>query len=272
MASFHTQPLCINLYPGIGTSSSADSNNDKQRQDSTTLTIECLSELTPLDMMDMSFGIADPTGSCVWLGAFLFMEMFARKLDVDTTASYDMQRYWSNIRSTIFPQGCHAVELGAGTGMAGLSLMLMSCYAQDNIQNDKVIYTGPSLLVQTDVNDDALELCQINRDANNLGNMKNNERYGVHIKKLEWGKGNAEKVFGCKEEKDTTTCSSDRAMISLPIMYNVVLATDVLYDLAFLVPLVVTASELLKEGGYFLLSHVPRASIVMKITIMSMMK
>ena len=72
---------------------------------------------TPLDMMDMSFGIADPTGSCVWLGAFLFMEIFARKLDVDT--SYE-QRYWSSIRSKIFPKGCHAVELGSGTGMAGL--------------------------------------------------------------------------------------------------------------------------------------------------------
>ena len=258
MTSCHTRPLCINLSPGnASTSTSGDGNNDKQRRDSTTLTIQCLSELTPLDMMDMSFGIADPTGSCVWLGAFLFMEMFARKLDVDTT-SYG-QRYWSNIRSKIFPKGCHAVELGAGTGMAGLSLMITSQYVQDDTQNDKAIYTGPSLLVQTDVNDDTLELCRINRDTNNLGTF--NERYGVHIKKLEWGKGNAGKVFGCKEEKDTTTCSSGREVISLPTMYDVVFATDVLYDLASLVPLVVTASELLKEGGYFILSHVPRASI-----------
>ena len=259
MTSFHTRPLCINLSPGsIGSSTSGDGVSDEQRRDSTTLTIQCLSELTPLDMMDMSFGIADPTGSCVWLGAFLFMEIFARKLDVDT--SYE-QRYWSSIRSKIFPKGCHAVELGSGTGMAGLSLMLMSQYVQDDTQNDKAIYTGPSLLVQTDVNDDALELCQINRDANNLGNMKNNERYDVHIKKLEWGKGNAGKVFGCKGENDTTTCSSGREVISLPTIYDVVFATDVLYDLASLVPLVVTASELLKDGGYFILSHVPRASI-----------
>ena len=58
--------------------------------------------------------------------------------------------------------------------------------------------------------------------------------------------------------KDTRTML-DRA--SLPTTYHTVLATDVLYDLSSLVPLLTSAFELLKEDGYFILSHVPRAYI-----------
>ena len=209
------------------------------------MSIQCLSELTPLDMMDMSFGIADPTGSCVWLGAWLFMEMFSR--DLVTTHAAEMQKYWSRVRRTLFPLNCHALELGAGTGMAGLSLMVMRRNGQIN-----GIISGPSILVQTDNNDDALALCQINRNANKIAS------YGegcVCVGKLEWGKGNTTEIIGSGEEE------TGPLQQTIPTSFDVVFATDVLYDLASLVPLVTTAEEKLKEGGYFILSHTPRASI-----------
>jgi len=214
------------------------------KEEETGLIIHCLSELTPVDMLDMSYGRADPTGCCVWLGAFLFIEMFAREL-CDTDQN-EMQKYWSKIREALFPPNCQVIELGSGTGMSSLSLILMSerSYEEDtdDFTDKKSIYKGPSLLVQTDNNDDALELCRINRDANR---DKINRNCAVHVEKLKWG-------------KDTTTML-DRA--SLPTTYHTVLATDVLYDLSSLVPLLTSAFELLKEDGYFILSHVPRAYI-----------
>ena len=39
------------------------------------------------------------------------------------------------------------------------------------------------------------------------------------------------------------------------------IATDVIYDLSALQPLFETASFMVKNGGYFVLSHVPRAHI-----------
>ena len=231
MTSIHTQPLRINLSPN-------------SHGEETTLTIHCLSELTPVDMLDMSYGRADPTGCCVWLGAFLFIEMFAREFS--DTDQNEMQKYWKVIREALFPPHCQVIELGSGTGMSSLSLILMSERSNeedtDDFTDEKSIYKGPSLLVQTDNNDDALELCRINRDANR---DKINRNCDVHVEKLEWG-------------KDTTTML-DRA--SLPTTYHTVLATDVLYDLSSLVPLLTSAFELLKEDGYFILSHVPRAYI-----------
>ena len=47
-----------------------------------------------------------------------------------------------------------------------------------------------------------------------------------------------------------------------PELYDTVIATDVLYDIASLPPLMMTASSLLKGRGYFILSHVPRASVL----------
>jgi len=195
-----------------------------------------------MDMLDMSYGTADPTGCCVWLGAFLFIEMFAREFsDIDQNEMQNLKV----IRDALFPPNCELIELGSGTGMSSLSLMSMATRSNEedtDESNAANIYKGPSLLVQTDNNDDALELCRINRDANR---DKINRNCDVHVEKLEWG-------------KDTTTML-DRA--SLPTTYHTVLATDVLYDLSSLVPLLTSAFELLREDGYFILSHVPRAYI-----------
>ena len=131
--------------------------------------------------------------------------------------------------------------------MAGLSLMVMRRNGQIN-----GIISGPSILVQTDNNDDALALCQINRNANKIAS---DGEGCVCVGKLEWGKGNTTEIIGSGEEE------TGPLQQTIPTSFDVVFATDVLYDLASLVPLVTTAEEKLKEGGYFILSHTPRASI-----------
>lgn len=255
---FRTHSLSINLAPS---SASTGGNRDGDDPSDATITIQCLSELTPLDMMDMSYGLADPTGSCVWLGAFLFAELFARE---STAAATDVQACWSQLRRTLFPPECHAIELGAGTGMTGLSLMMPTLHGRTRLveeeganpkeQTTTPACPGPALMVLTDVNEDALDLCRINRDAN----IRNNQTERVHVEKLEWGEGNAAKVFGRRDEPRRSTSPPNK---SLPSTYDVVFATDVLYDLQSLAPLVATASELLEDGGHFILSHVPRADI-----------
>ena len=42
---------------------------------------------------------------------------------------------------------------------------------------------------------------------------------------------------------------------------DTVIATDVIYDISTVKLLCQTASHILKDGGYFVLSHVPRASV-----------
>ena len=248
--------ICIDLSPAVSASSPAQSvGDDPESASASTITIKCLTELTPLDMMDMSFGIADPTGSCVWLGAYMFMEFFSRQLNTDTDHS-DLQRYWSQVRQRLFPSNCHALELGAGTGMSGISLMVMnSCNEQTQHIDESTNYSGPSLLVQTDANDDALELCRTNRDANFIDDK---QKHCMCVERMEWGKGSAAKMAAYRNNNAECIVS---AAESLPGLYGTVFATDVLYDLASLVPLVTSASEMLKDDGYFILSHVPRASI-----------
>jgi len=175
--------------------------------------IQCLSELTPLDAIEMSCGRGDPTGLCVWLGAFLFLEMLlVRKAEMENP-------YWSTIRRHLFPKRCKVCELGAGAGLVGIAMSIGGICAD---------------ITLTDCNNEALKLCKLNCKTNRCPEVK--------IEHLEWGEGNASKL-------------------GLGGAFDTVYATDVLYDLDSLEPLLVTASELLKEGGHFILSHVPRASV-----------
>ena len=76
--------------------------------------IQCLSELTPLDAIEMSCGRGDPTGLCVWLGAFLFLEMLlVRKAEMENP-------YWSTIRHTCFPRGARFANLELALALWGL--------------------------------------------------------------------------------------------------------------------------------------------------------
>ena len=180
--------------------------------------IQCLSELTPLDALEMSCGKSDPTGLCVWLGGFLFLELLVRKAEQENNPTR-LQSYWSTIRRHLFPPGCTVCELGAGAGLVGIAMSI------GGVCSD---------ITLTDCNSDVLKLCKLNALQNRCSE--------VNIEHLEWGEGNASEL-------------------GMGGTFDTVYATDVLYDLDSLEPLMVTASELLEERGRFILSHVPRASI-----------
>ena len=88
----------------------------------------------------------------------------------------------------------------------------------------------------TDADPEALKLCRTNCELNQLPTCD------YDIESLFWG----EEIR-----------SSSKIALCSP--YDVVFATDVLYDIALLVPLVQTAYQCLCQDGYFILAHVPRA-------------
>lgn len=122
----------------------------------------------------------------------------------------------------------HILELGCGTGASGLA----------------ILKTWPKTIKLdfTDSDHGALALCKRNAILN-LGEIPSR----VRIFRLDWGNQNH--------------CNGDN---NLP-EYETVIATDVLYDLSALKPLMETAAITLKSGGVFILSHVPRAAVPGKL-------
>lgn len=203
------------------------------------ISIQCVSALSPLDMIDMYHGSQDATGNRVWTGALLFLEAFARDLPTTKSTSADGPNgelppsLDESIATTIQAKLCRLraqaiddksiVELGCGTGISGISIL--------------ADYKGssPASVTFTDFDGPALDLCRRNCEAN----IDDKSRYS--IQQLEWG--------------------SDLPEGEQVKSYDTVVATDVLYDISSLAPLMQTASKLVKVDGYFFLSHVPRASV-----------
>lgn len=224
----------------------------------------CLESLTPLDMLDLSNGVADATGSRVWLGAQWFMKCmvicplsstFDSSLDPTAMPASNMhgssqlKPYFQllQLRKDLFHEK-KVLELGAGTGASLISLGLASMVTTSgrhgtDITQESVV---PSLLTLTDNDPVALSLCQINCDAN-----LSCTGIDYQVVKLEWG----------KEHLDNVTKTSTTGTIIEESSQDTIIATDVLYDLSALKPLMETASLLLKTGGHFVLSHIPRASV-----------
>ena len=213
------------------------------------LRIKCVTALSPLDMINMYHGSQDATGNRIWTGALLFLEAFARPLPSVLSPREDKEHQpractasssrlqdsrvtssaiGSTVRQRLSKLRTRAIEnkkileMGAGTGISGLSILLSDEYS-------------PTHVTLTDLDPAALDLCR----KNCVLNAKDTDRY--IIQQLIWG---AELI------NEISRAS-----------YDTVIATDVLYDIASLPPLMQTASALLKEKGYFLLSHVPRASV-----------
>lgn len=90
---------------------------------------------------------------------------------------------------------------------------------------------SPSHIMFTDSDPAALELCRRNCRSNLPCDDKR-----TRIASLVWGKS-----LGCP--------------------YDVVLATDILYDISSLEPMLLTIASTLKRSGYFVMSHVPRACL-----------
>lgn len=124
--------------------------------------------------------------------------------------------------------GQNICELGCGTGVAGIAALLFS---KETIRSSHVLFT--------DNDRESLDLCHRNCALNH--SWLEEHRYSQQI--LSWG-------------EPSTYPTTDDA--SSNMVMDTILATDVLYDMAMIPPLMETVSTLLMEGGYSLLSHVPR--------------
>jgi hypothetical protein len=88
------------------------------------ISIQCVSALSPLDMIDMYHGSQDATGNRVWTGSLLFLEAFARTLPMPKVEpeSAAMQAKLGRLRAQAFGNKT-VVELGCGTGISGISIL-----------------------------------------------------------------------------------------------------------------------------------------------------
>lgn len=112
------------------------------------------------------------------------------------------------------------IELGCGTGIGGLAMML--------VNNTSI---APSNMCFTDNDPDALKVCERNCKLNNLPDAS------YSIKELTWGEDHSDQKY----------------------LFDVALATDVLYDVDLIEPLFTTVSRCIPSEGIFILSHIPRA-------------
>lgn len=106
-------------------------------QASSSIQLKCVTALTPLDMMSLSGGDHDATGSKVWMGARFFVLTIPR---VKSLVAHDKT----------------VLELGSGTGFSGISVMKLC---------------RPSRLVLTDGDDGSVKLCRDNCDLNQLNSI-----------------------------------------------------------------------------------------------------
>jgi len=202
--------------------------------------LECVSSLSPLDMVHLSNGTHDATGHSVWLGAYFLVEALASNAPLmPLTATLQ-----NNGDDSIQPQmtireifgSARLLELGCGTGVAGLALL----------SSPDEWKARPSHVTFTDNNQQILDLCRTNcqRHASRwqLGG-DDHDGASFSVLSLEWGN-----AVACSENSSSS-------------FFDTVLATDVLYDLEFLPPLLSTVRLCLKEGGFFVLAQIPRSNL-----------
>ncbi len=231
------------------------------------MTLRCVCELTPLDMLDLYHGRADATGNRIWMGALLFIEAFVRPLpwsehrhlhDCASSENYEAQtRAFLQLRMELFDSK-RVLELGTGTGASGIAIALGGAASEEDARN---IYAKPSIVTLTDSDPNVLSLCQQNCQINldNRGRESYSCRYIVH--ELEWGsKSSTQYSDNLIDEQNTTRSPTENLCLSR-CSQDTIIATDVIYDLSALVPLLETTQIMLKRGGYFILSHIPRASV-----------
>jgi len=258
--------------------SNSISSNDNECEEERYFLIECVEPTSPLDILaksSLSSKQYDATGHCVWTGAFLLIDCIDQVLDFvfsqyfckdDDKDDYDNER--SNIHTSM-KGTCqkvalddeklhrhrqkHIIELGCGTGIGGLAFLLASSELGATKQQRQICPNSQRRSASfddidftccfTDTDPAVLEVCERNCRLNKLLN----ESYT--IQELTWG-----------EDIESDMIQNRN--------FDIVLATDVLYDIDLLHPLFTTASKLLlqhhnqksnHQRGIFLLSHVPRA-------------
>jgi predicted nicotinamide N-methyase len=120
-----------------------------------TLKIACVSSLSPMDMVNLSWGISDATGHRIWLGAKFFVHALCNTPNQLSFYLNDSKRI---------------LELGTGTGIVGIAVA-------------KVLSNSTTKIVLTDSSTSSLKLCKKNCQIN-LGSV---EKKNVEIRQLCWG-------------------------------------------------------------------------------------
>lgn len=244
------------------------------------LVLNCVESLTPLDMLHLSNGDDDSTGHRIWMGALFFMECFACALpdnnwsnhngdDNDSEEKQTMIMLLSEWRKKLFHQK-DILELGSGTGVSGISLIVAgtstfgnsNCDSSDGEVESKLNNCAqPNSIIFTDSDPSVLELCRKNINNNVHEKIKSN----YFVSQLTWGQNND----SLNKDSNVTKSSGDEEIniqsqlikAIEPHSIDCVIATDVIYDISAIIPLFQTAASVIKQKGYFILSHIPRASI-----------
>jgi len=267
--------------------------------------IDCVNTLTPLDMIALSIGTYDATGHRKpWTGAHFFIEAFLRwpanifsghtSLDSKSTSSINRMDRLNSLRQRIFSGKRikrHLLELGCGTGASGIALLL----SEESKDIGKLTLTDNDASVLTLAQRNC-ELNGLNMNKNNgsISDIKNQKNCAVNVCPLQWdtylsSKNSSQNVIDCFTEKFQSLnlsqdISSENHYVPMPMT---VLATDVIYDIGIIRPLMETAAVLLQTEkrkqtkiknkqsesefrttgedtearDFFVLSHVPRASV-----------
>jgi hypothetical protein len=215
-------------------------------------------DMTPLDMTyaemeEVDYDGYDGTGHLLWLAAVTLAHLLAYRLDcllpylpkvVDRddgsvlTLSHDSTATNSKI-----------CELGCGTGGGGMATIIFHCLRSHDKNNNinkntssAASSTTPGFhFVFTDNDVETLDLCRSNCELNGI----DPQTYSHQL--LRWGRENLPKDNNAESRLQIHS-------------FDTVIATDVVYDLQMIRPLMETAVGLLKHNGsgYFILSHVPR--------------
>jgi predicted nicotinamide N-methyase len=179
----------------------------------------------------------DGTGHLVWMAAVSFAYLLNMN-DSMLRPFFDRKR---------------VCELGCGTGAAGIATLVLDL---------------PKWLLFTDNNQPTLDLCHANCRLNDLGeaaraeetskNQQPSCRYSLQL--FSWGAVPPTVVDTAASATTTTLRDDDEG---LPVFvrengFDTVLATDAVYDLKAVTPLLESAATILLNGGTFVLSHVPR--------------
>ena len=213
------------------------------------LHLDCIENLTPVDIMNLYNGIEDATGNKFWMGAKLFIEAFAV-----VRGDFPNNNLIQNWKRKLFNDKT-ILELGCGTGASGLSLIKIKEWAlarEITLTEDEISQSipKPKSMCLTDSDANAVDLCRRNYELNFIHNRIEEPLEGTSKVSHQDGMGDEVRIQ-----------KLPWVMNQGPDLYDTVIATDVVYDLSALQPLMVTASSHLKQNGYFVLSHIPRASV-----------
>ena len=218
----------------------------------------------------------DGTGNLMWMAAVCFGHLVAQR--VEPLRPYLPQLPQTTNRTTSRhrrPNRSRRIcELGCGTGGAGISLLLFS-----NKNNATSHDNSSCHVVFTDNDAESLELCRSNCELNDLDpNHYSHELLGWGLQQQEEKDNVTEEGKDDQKEEEQNSSSQESSPHLLERhSFDTVLATDVVYDLKMIAPLLQTVEFLLKpkktnksaegngdddsndeNGGQLILSHVPR--------------